>query len=528
MVKSGKNIVLTGFMGTGKTVVGRAIAQTLDREFVDMDTLIEQREGMTIPEIFTRYGEAYFRERERELCRELARRRNLVIATGGGALIPGENLRALTETSTVICLTCDLEEILRRLNGDENRPMLWGGDWRERVRTLLEHRKAAYDRIPYHVDTTHLTVEEVVKRVLLLSDTRFTTPLRIPVTTPMGSYEILFGEGALNQVGELLSDEQIGARIAVVADENAWEFHGAKLESNLRRGGLDPLVIRLPSGEQHKTLETVSFLYDRFIEGGLDRQGAVLAFGGGVVGDVAGFAAATYLRGVPLLQLPTTLLAMVDSSIGGKVGVDHPRGKNLVGAFVRPLAVLTDPRLLDTLPPAELRCGLAEIVKAGIIGSPALFRHLESRGTENLAWIIWEAIQVKVGVVEEDPYERGRRAVLNLGHTFAHGLELVSGYHLRHGEAVAIGMIVACLLAEQIGLCSTGLVSRVENVLVALGLPTRYKELSPADVWQAMATDKKRRGKRLRYVLPRNIGDVIVTSKVTKEQALRALEEVRA
>ena len=527
MIESGKNIILTGFMGTGKTVVGRSTAQALGREFVDMDAVIEQREGMTIPEVFAQHGEAYFRERERELCGELARLRSLVIATGGGALIPEANFRAMVESGTIICLKCDPDEILYRLNGDENRPMLWGAERHERVGALLEQRKAAYDRIPYHIDTTPLNVEEVVKRVLVLSGAQLPYPVTIPVSMPTGNHDILFGEGVLDRVGEVLRDAQMGHRVAIVADEKAWSFHGGRVESSIREAGFDPLVIRLQSGEQYKTLETVSHLYDRLIEGELDRHGVVLAFGGGVAGDVAGFTAATYLRGVPLVQLPTTLLAMVDSSIGGKVGVDHPQGKNLIGAFVQPLAVLSDPTVLDTLPPRELRCGLAEVVKAGIIGSPALFKHIESRGIENLSWIVQEAIQVKVAVVEEDPYERGRRAVLNLGHTFAHGLELTSNYDLHHGEAVAIGIAAACLLAERVGLCAPNLTSRIESVLTGLGLPTRYKSLSSAGIWRAMATDKKRRGRHLRYVLPKAIGNVIVTSNVTTEQVLEVLERVK-
>ena len=218
---------------------------------------------------------------------------------------------------------------------------------------------------------------------------------------------------------------------------------------------------------------------------------------------------------------------MVDSSIGGKVGVDHPRGKNLIGAFVSPLAVFSDPTVLATLPLRELRCGLAEVVKHGIIDSPELLTHLESGSVDNLPWIIRKAIQVKVDVVQEDPYERGRRAVLNLGHTFAHGLELVSNYALHHGEAVAIGIVAACLLAKRIGSCSSDLGPRVEKVLATLGLPTRYRNLPPQEIWKAMATDKKRRGKSLRFVVPKGIGDVVVTSEVTKQQVLKTLEEVK-
>ena len=321
MGRSGGNIVLTGFMGTGKTVVGQAVAQALGREFIDMDEVIERQEGISIPEIFAQHGEPYFRVRERELCQELARLTGLVIATGGGALIPEENLRALAETGIVICLTCDSDEILCRLVGDDSRPMLWGADRRlggppelaRRIGDLLAQRKSAYARMPHHIDTTRLSVEEAVSRALALSDAqlRASTPkatakqgpsdrTTIPVSTPSGKHEIVFGEGVLRDVGQTLTGAQVSRRVAVVADENAWRFHGDGLERSLSDAGFDPQVIVLGSGEQHKTLETVSSLYDRFIAGGLDRHGAVLAFGGGVTGDIAGFAAATYLRGVPL------------------------------------------------------------------------------------------------------------------------------------------------------------------------------------------------------------------------------------
>jgi 3-dehydroquinate synthase len=311
----------------------------------------------------------------------------------------------------------------------------------------------------------------------------------------------------------------------VVTNPTVGGLYAERALGGLEAAGFEAMLVEVPDGEVYKTLDTASRLYDEFVGAGLDRSGAVLALGGGVIGDLVGYAAATYMRGVPLVQLPTTLLAMVDASIGGKVAVDHPRGKNLVGAFKEPLLVVSDPTVLQTLPDVELRNGLAEVVKAAVVGSPALFAHLEQCGIEDLVWIIEQAIQVKVTVVEEDPYEAGRRALLNLGHTFGHALELLSGYRMRHGEAVSIGMVIAARVAARLGLCDLGLVGRLVRLLERLGLPVSFSGREPAQVWEAMATDKKRRGGRLRYVLPRDIGEVTVSDQVSREVVLAVLAE---
>jgi 3-dehydroquinate synthetase len=242
---------------------------------------------------------------------------------------------------------------------------------------------------------------------------------------------------------------------------------------------------------------------------------------------MAGFAAATYLRGVPLVQLPTSLLAMVDASVGGKVAVDHPRGKNLVGAFKQPEMVIADTETLSTLPSRQWAAGLAEVVKAGLIGDTALFEQIEAYGPTPVPWLIERALRVKGAVVHEDPYERGRRAVLNLGHTFSHALELLSDYSLSHGEGVAVGLVAAASLSARLELCDPELVDRIEATLARLGLPTRYKGHTHTQVWQAMATDKKRRGKTLRFILLRAIGDVFVAHQVLQEDVLAVLETLR-
>jgi shikimate kinase/3-dehydroquinate synthase len=525
-VSEGVNIVITGFMGTGKTKVGLEVARRLGREFVDMDALIEERVGMTIPEIFAQQGEGFFRQQERQLCQELAQRHGLVIATGGGALIPEESRQILGTSGLLVCLNCGVEEVLRRLAQAEDRPLLDVADRRERIETLLAQRREAYKRIPHQIDTTGLTVEEVAERVIGLLESEAVVE-KVVVRTPTTSYEIHLDEGLLARVGELACERGLWGRVALVTNPTVGDLYASTVVSSLRKAGFEPIICQVPDGEAYKTLDSVRSLYDQFIEGGLDRYGAVLALGGGVIGDMAGFAAATYMRGVPLIQLPTTFLAMVDASIGGKVAVDHPKGKNLIGAFKQPELVVMDPLALTTLDEAEMRSGWAEVIKAGVIGSPSLFERLEEGRDEPLSSIITEAVRVKVAIVEEDPYERGRRAVLNLGHTFGHALEVLSGFTLRHGEAVSIGLVAATKTAVALGLCDETVEERLIALLQRFGLPTRYEGYEPREIWEAMATDKKKRGKKPRFVLPRSIGQVVVTDQVPKAVVLEVLERLR-
>jgi 3-dehydroquinate synthase len=247
----------------------------------------------------------------------------------------------------------------------------------------------------------------------------------------------------------------------------------------------------------------------------LDRSGAVLSLGGGVTGDIAGFAAASFMRGVRFAQAPTTLLAMVDASVGGKTGVDLPQGKNLVGAFKQPAMVLIDPAVLATLDAAEIRSGMAETIKHGVIGAPDLFAELEANPQSPLsAAQLARSLRVKIETVEEDPFEQGRRAVLNLGHTVGHGLEKLSGFSLRHGEAVSIGMAAAARIAAELGQADPSLADRIEAALAAWELPVRCPPFDADEIWKAMAHDKKKRGRGLRWVLPRAIGEVEITEDV--------------
>jgi 3-dehydroquinate synthase len=511
-------------MGSGKSVVGRAVAARLGRDFVDSDQLIETRAGRSVPEIFEQDGEAGFRQMEADICRELSAGQDWVAATGGWTLGVDDNRAAVEAGGLVVCLHADVPTLVERLGGSDGRPMLQDADWQVRLERLLAQRQPTYRSFGLQVDTSRLTVDQAADRVVALWDAfkDAGAPDALSVMAPGGNYAVVIAEDALNRLGPLVQGLGQWTAVALVSDDVVGPLYADRAAASLENSGLPVARFTMPAGEAHKTLATVSGLYTQFLDAGLDRSGLVVALGGGVVGDVVGFAAATYMRGVPLVQVPTTLLAMIDSGVGGKTGVDLPAGKNLVGAFKQPELVVVDPAVLGTLPAVDFRAGLAEVVKAGIIGSPELFDRLED-GQTGLAWIIREAVRVKVEVVQADPYERGRRAVLNLGHTFGHAYERLSDYHMRHGEAVAMGTAAATRMAVDLGRCSSEAGERILTLLDRMGLPTTPPAYAPEVVWEAMASDKKKRGKRLRFVLPLDIGRVDMFDDVPREAVLRVL-----
>ncbi len=520
------NIILTGFMGAGKTSVGQLVAERLGLTFVDLDDRIAAAAGKSIPAIFAEDGEAAFRDLESAACREVGAAAGLVVATGGGAALRASNREALLLAGTVICLEAAPEAILERVGGAGERPMLGDGDRAARIRQLLAERAEAYAALPHHVDTTGLTIEQVAERILALTADLPEGAYRVPVRTPEGRYDVLIAEGILAEAGTRMAAGGLRpGRCAVITNPTVAEYHLPGLLGALQRGGFEPHVLTVPDGEAYKTLATVAGLYEGLAEVKAARDEPIVALGGGVIGDMAGFVAATWLRGAPFVQIPTSLLSMVDASVGGKVGVDLPQGKNLVGAFKQPGVVLIDPDALATLPAAEFRSGLAEVVKSGIIGNPLLFRQLMGDGPGTLADMIGSSVRLKAELVQRDPYENGDRAWLNLGHTFGHALELVSGFTLRHGEAVAIGMVAAAALSERLGTCAPGMVGRLREMLGRLGLPTSFA-FDEETVLAAMATDKKRRGRSLRFVVIEEIGRVKLVEGVAETDVRAALGEI--
>lgn len=491
--------------GAGKSSAGRLLAQALDMPFWDLDAEIEARTRKSIPELFNRYGESGFRQRERKILETLVSRPRGVISLGGGALLDAGS-RALVESrGQVICLGAPLESLLNRLEASEQERPLLSGDLRQRLEKLLQGRASHYAAFPLRLDTDGLSSAEIAWQAQIRLGAFHVRGMGI-------GYDVRVRAGGLDWLGEMLLSRNLGSPAVIVSDENIARYHAERALDSLKSAGYPAHLSVIPAGEEHKTLETVANLWQAFTQARLERGSTVIALGGGVVSDLAGFAAATYLRGISWVAVPTSLLGMVDASLGGKTGFDLPWGKNLVGAFHPPRLVLADPQLLETLPEAEMRSGLAEVVKHGIIGDAELFA-LCARGWEavnsDLEEVVRRAMAVKVRLIQEDPYEGGRRAALNLGHSLGHALEHASGYRLRHGEAVAIGMVAAARLAEATGAAEKGLAEEIAAVLKSLGLPVEIPSgLDRSAIQAAMSLDKKRSSGKLRFVLPLRIGSV--------------------
>jgi len=349
------------------------------------------------------------------------------------------------------------------------------------------------------------------------------------------SYHIYIASGLLARLGEYLAALDVGRRVLLVTNPTVRRLHGGPTEASLTAAGFSVVPAEIPDGEEYKSLASAEKLYDLAYRRGLDRRCPVIALGGGVTGDLAGFVAATYLRGVPFIQVPTTLLAQVDSSVGGKVAVNHPRGKNIIGAFYQPRLVLIDPEVLKTLEVREIRAGLAEVIKYGVIADAAFFHwleenleHLLALEPDRLACAVAVSCRIKARVVQEDETEQGRRAVLNFGHTLGHALEALTGYTTyRHGEAVAVGMVFACRLAVRLGLLDEAAADRVEKLLVRAGLPVSVPAgLSAEDLLVSMHHDKKVLAGRLTFVLPTALGTMEILRDVPEEAVRAALKEI--
>ncbi|GIX06820.1 MAG: 3-dehydroquinate synthase [Candidatus Poribacteria bacterium] len=359
-----------------------------------------------------------------------------------------------------------------------------------------------------------------------------TITCRIPVRLGDRSYPIVIGQRTLLGLPEALDFVAPSSRIAVVTSPSLYRLYGEALVEALKEAGFQAWWAQTPDGEEHKTLESAARLYDQFVEHRMERRSLVIALGGGVIGDLAGFVAATYMRGVPFLQVPTTLIAQVDSSVGGKVAVDHPRGKNLIGAFYQPRLVWIDVATLLSLPEREYRAGIAEVLRYGVIASPELFQLLEERmevvlrrDLNVLAQIVAKSCAIKARIVEEDETESGVRATLNYGHTFAHAIEAATGYQrFRHGEAVAIGMVCAAAMALQRGLVSQEFAERQRRILEAAGLPTACpEEVEPHALLEAMRLDKKVSAGKIRFIVPREVGRVEIRDDFTDSEVIAAI-----
>ena len=515
-------------MGTGKTTVGYQLAHKLGMEFVDTDELIESRYG-PIARIFAERGEGEFRAIEKAVALELGAKSGQVIATGGRMILDPENFRALSKNGRIFCLVATPEEIHHRVIHDEkrrDRPLLQVEDPQQHIIELMSERLDDYGRFPQLV-TDHASPGVIVDEVAHLwsSDSTY------DISSPAGGYPYTVGAGILPFVRQLGA---IQGPIVVITDEVVGDLYAPSL------GEVD-LTITLPAGRSQKTLDAVGTVYEHLFEAGIDKSATAVSLGTSIVGDIAGFAAGTYLRGLDLVHCPTDLVAMVDTSVGGKVGLDVPQGRNLIGLYKQPKAVLADVGTLQSLPARDFASGLAEVVKHGLIAGGSLLGRIESTswtstgnllpGTlADLQSLVAQAIQIKVAIVQADPFEeKDQRTFLNLGHTFGYGIEFASDGAINHGEAVAMGLVAAARLSHRKGHASSNLVDRVEAVLGHIGLSAKLpSSIEAGDVLEGMRHDKKRRQSRLRFVLLRDVGDPFISDDVDDSEILVVLESMRA
>ena len=504
-------IFLYGPPGSGKTTVGQCLAGSLALPFVDLDREIEARAGISIPEIFESESEAGFRARENDMLSEVIARRSGVVALGGGALLNSANRSAVEQAGRVVCLRAPVDVLLSRLvNSFAQRPLV-DQDILRFLPRLLDAREEHYASFLFHLDTSQCTPVEASWRIQTLLGSFH--------AAGMGQgYDIRVVRSGLEQVGDDIKSKNLKGPIAVVSDVNVAGLYAHRVIESCKHAGYTTGTVILPPGEQVKNMSSIQELWDGFLRLGMERTSTVIALGGGVIGDLAGFAAATYMRGISWAVLPTSLLAMVDASLGGKTGADLPQGKNLIGAFYPPVFVLTDPVSLSTLPEVEIRNGLAEIVKSALVGDAELFQSCKQGwGTLSSNWdkVICRSMVVKIKVIQADPYEKGIRASLNLGHTVGHALEKVTHYTLPHGFSVSIGMVVEARLAEALGLAQVGLAGEIIAVLDDLRLPVTIPiGVLPAEIIEAMYVDKKKTQGCLNFALPVKPGQVKIGVKI--------------
>ena len=549
-----RNIILTGYPGTGKSTVGKVVARILGWWFIDVDREIAEKAGKTIAAIFEEHGEEHFRRLERDAVREACAGQGRVVAVGGGAVTFPENRESMEAAGVVVCLDALPETIHQRLQEQKRqqgmeavRPLLESQDQLARIRQQKAERQPAYATAHWTVNTNSISLQqaadEVVRAWRILSGrpaaggNQFAgnPHLAATVHSSAGECPLLVGWGLLSQIGEVLSKSGVAGPVYLISDHTVAGLYGEAVQAALELAGIESHLYTFTPGEASKTLATAGEIYHWLAERRAQRGHVIVALGGGVVGDLAGFVAATYTRGMRFVQVPTSIAAMMDSSIGGKTAVDLPQAKNLVGAFHQPLIVVADVSTLLTLPVREAMEGWAEAIKHGLILDAGLFETFEQHSNDLIGLehkltteVIKRSMSIKAEVVSQDERETlGYRNLLNYGHTIGHALEAATEYgRLLHGEAVAIGMMGAAGIGVRMGVTPVDVLERQEEVLRRFDLPVRISDVDIERVEAAMTLDKKAEGSNLRWVLLEGVGRAVVRNDVPYDLMREVLAEL--
>ncbi|NNC97932.1 MAG: 3-dehydroquinate synthase [Gammaproteobacteria bacterium] len=529
------NIILVGPMGAGKSAVGKLLASRLSRQFHDTDHNIVARTGVDISYIFEKEGEEGFRKRETEVIGQLCSKSNVLISTGGGSVVKPENRKIIAESGYVIYLHASVAQQARRTKKKDNRPLLRSDDPKKILARLMQEREFLYrDVADLVIQTDGQKVPKVVESILNAMEKVNTkkpdsSQTNISVSTKSRKYNATV-------INCEFEDDQALAKLAaeplvVVTDENLDKVYREKIEPLLNPAAW--LVV--PASESSKSFDHYQWLLNELLALGVKRDTTLVGLGGGVVGDLTGFVAATFMRGMRLVHIPTSLLAMVDSSIGGKTGINMPQGKNLIGSIYQPFGVLCNLRFLKTLPEREYISGLAEVVKYGLIYDIDLLELLEQncdsirmRDLAVLSKIVQRCIAIKAEIVEKDEQDHGLRMLLNFGHTFGHAIEALQEYSgFKHGEAVAIGMCMAADLSSELGHLKQSELSRVKRIISSLGLPTAWNEFNIQNFISLTKGDKKNTSDTQRFILLKALGEAYIDESVSNVQLKKILSQYK-
>jgi len=534
-----RHLYLVGNMGSGKTTVGRLVAQRLQLPFYDLDQQIEQATGQTIANLFAQQGEQAFRELECEMLTQTIFVPRSVIATGGGVVLNERNRRLMRHRGWVIYLRASPETLWRRLQHTTDRPLLRTESPYETLQAIAQQREPLYQEADWVIDTDALCPKEVADAIVRVLKPTPDAPLVIPVLPNQPhEYPVQVAPGVMTSAVQAILQRTQPTRVAILTHPKLRGY-ADPLHAGFTQNGVPAHLITLPSGERIKSLRVAERLYAQLLEVGCDRGSLLVIIGGGVLGDLGGFVAATYMRGVPYMQIPTTLLAQVDSSVGGKVAVDLPQGKNLVGAFHQPMMTLVDPETLRTLPLRHWRNGFAEMLKYGAALQIGLWRRLQTMLGQGVLgvrrvrkdpdeWVlpIARCISLKAQIVSEDERDlSGRRALLNFGHTVGHAIEAALGYRgWLHGEAIAAGMVAEAEIGRVLGITPPEVADELRETIAQAGLPTRLPAGVDADTLLAhMRHDKKRAGDSLSIVLLGAIGNAHLVPNIPTKAIREAL-----